>query len=169
MDMGKTASSFATSTRFSTGEQAGGPAAPAGWSLPTDDMRDAAARVLIVEDEAIIAWELRTLVEGFGYEVCGMSGKAADAVRLAEETEPDLVLMDVRLSGSGDSGRDDGVSAAAQIKARRPVPVVFCTAFADPGTVARIDAVGPAGLLRKPIAPRDLESLLKSVLSSRVC
>jgi CheY-like chemotaxis protein len=131
-----------------------------GESSSTSRDVDAAVRILIVEDEAIIAWELCSLVEEFGYEVCGVSGRASEAVRLAEQAEPHLVLMDVCLARG-----DDGVTAAAQIKARRQVPVVFCTAFADSHTVARIEAVGAAGLLRKPVFPPELESMLARVLS----
>lgn len=138
----------------------GQPASRSGASSPAPHDLDAALRVLIVEDEAIIAWELSTLVEEFGYEVCGVSARATEAVRLAEEAKPHVVLMDVCLARG-----DDGVTAAAQIKARSQVPVVFCTAFADPHTVERMEAVGAAGLLRKPIFPKDLKALLERVLS----
>ena len=115
------------------------------------------ARILIVEDEAIIAWELSAMVEDLGYQVCGMATNATEAVRLAEETRPDVVLMDVRLRPGG----GDGVDAAAGIRARREVPIVFCTAYShDPSMVARMEAVGAAALLSKPFQAGILKSVL---------
>jgi CheY-like chemotaxis protein len=119
-------------------------------------------RVLIVEDEAIIAWELSAMVEDLGYEVCGMATTATEAVRLEEATTPDVVLMDVRLRPGG----GDGVDAAAGIRARRDVPIVFCTAYShDPSMVARMEAVGAAGLLSKPFQVGILKSVLDRLLT----
>lgn len=141
---------------------AGPPPAP---SVEADHEPDAgpgrAARVLIVEDEQIIAWLLAELVEGLGYEVCGSAADEDEAVRLARETRPDLILMDVRLRAAG-----DGVRAAEAIRAFQPaVPVVFCTAFAgDPATRARMQAAGAAEVLAKPIMTERLGPLLRRLL-----
>lgn len=105
-------------------------------------------RVLIVEDELIIAWELAEILQDLGYEVCGTAIDAEEAKRLVVELEPDLVLMDVRLRGNG-----DGITAAAAILAERPVPVVFCTAFAeDPTTRRRLESLATA-VVAKPVRP----------------
>jgi CheY-like chemotaxis protein len=143
------------------------PAVVAG-ALPADEAtREAAparrARVLIVEDELIIAWLLADLVQGLGYEVCGSAADEDEAVRLAGSTRPDLILMDVRLRGAG-----DGVRAAEAIRGVLPaVPVVFCTAYADdPATRARMAAAGAAGVLSKPILTEQLGPMLARLLGT---
>jgi CheY-like chemotaxis protein len=113
-------------------------------------------RILVVEDEAIIAWQLEIVLQELGYDVAGTALDATEAIRMAAETTPDAILMDVRL-GYG----DDGITAAAQILKMRPVPVVFCTAFADdPATAARIEALG-AAVLSKPIDVAALDAVLR--------
>ncbi len=121
------------------------------------------ARVLIVEDEMIIAWLLAEHVENLGYEVCGSAADEDEAVRLARSTRPDLILMDVRLRGAG-----DGIKATEAIRATLPaVPVVFCTAYAgDPATRGRMAAAGAAAILAKPILPEQLGPLLGRLLGS---
>jgi CheY-like chemotaxis protein len=119
-------------------------------------------RVLIVEDELIIAWEVGEMLARLGCEVCGMAAGAADAIRLAGERRPDLVLMDVRLRRGG-----DGIAAAEAIMAERPVGVVFCTAYAeDPTTRARMAALAPVGVLSKPILPAALRQVVTLVTRS---
>jgi CheY-like chemotaxis protein len=117
-----------------------------------------APRVLIVEDEALIAWNLQSLVEGFGYAVCGTASTGARAIGLAEVEKPDLILMDVRLAD-----RISGIDAAERILADRPVPIVFVTAFNDRETAGRIAALG-AQRLSKPVVPRMLAVLLEQLL-----
>lgn len=113
-------------------------------------------RILIVEDEVIIAWELSELLRQLGHEPLGIALDAAEAVEMAARLAPDLVLMDVRLRRG-----DDGVTAAQAIQARRPVRVVFATAYAqDPQTRARMLAANAAGILSKPILPDDLRRAL---------
>jgi CheY-like chemotaxis protein len=112
-------------------------------------------RVLIVEDEGLIALDLEGLVEAMGHEACGWATRAGEALRLARETAPDLVLMDVQLAG-GDSGLD----AARAISAELPVRMVFLTA-----NPALVDAAAlpfrPAGVVPKPLSEPALRSALK--------
>jgi CheY-like chemotaxis protein len=111
-----------------------------------------ALRVLVVEDEVIIAWELTEMLAQLGHETCGMAVDAAEAIAQAAESRPDLVLMDVRLRRG-----DDGITAARAIQAQRPVPVLFCTAYGgDPAIRARMQAANAAGILSKPILLKDL-------------
>jgi CheY-like chemotaxis protein len=118
---------------------------------------------MIVEDELIIAWQLSEAIQELGHEVCGMAADAAEAVALATQLLPDLVLIDVRLRRG-----TDGVAAAAAIRAERPVPIVFCTAFAeDPSTRARLEAVGALGVLSKPINTEALRPLVERALVAR--
>jgi CheY-like chemotaxis protein len=113
-------------------------------------------RVLVVEDELIIAWELAEILTRLGCEVCGTAADAAQAVRLADELAPDVVLMDVRLRG-----KRNGIEAAEVIRARQAVGLVFCTAYAeDPASRERMLAAGALAILTKPIQPGALEEAL---------
>lgn len=117
-------------------------------------------RILIVEDEAIIAWQLAEMVEQLGYEVSGTVASEEEAVQAAVDTRPDLILMDVRLRGGG-----DGISAAETIRRHSHVPIVFCTAYAtDMPLRGRMNAVGAAGVLSKPTAFEALKNTLGAVL-----
>ena len=82
-------------------------------------------RILVVEDEAIVTADLRSKLERLGYIVCAVAFSGEDAIRQADETTPDLILMDVRLQGTM-----TGFEAAARIQKRRAVPVVYITAHA---------------------------------------
>ena len=117
-------------------------------------------RVLIVEDEVIVALELQSHLENLGYEVAGTVTSGEEAVLHADALQPDLVLMDIRLSG-----KMDGIDAARQIRARYEVPIVFLTAFGDEQTLERAKAVGPFGYLLKPFEERDLFATIEVALS----
>lgn len=112
----------------------------------------ATARILIVEDEGIVAKDLQRSLRGLGYAVTGLSSSGLDALEKAEALRPDLVLMDVRLQGEM-----DGIDAARALRERIDVPVVFLTAYADPDTLARAATIGPFGYVLKPFAERELQ------------
>lgn len=133
-------------------------AAPGSSAMRSDPAVGTAPRILIVEDEALIAWNLQSLVEGLGYAVCGTASTGARAIGLAELEKPDLILMDVRLAD-----RISGIEAAEQILADRPVQIVFVTAFNDRETAGRIAALG-AQRLSKPVIPHMLAVLLQQLL-----
>jgi CheY-like chemotaxis protein len=129
-------------------------------NAPTMQVSPPALRVLVVEDEVIIAWELGEMLGQLGHEVCGTAVDAAEAIAQAAESRPDLVLMDVRLRRG-----DDGITAARAIQAQHPVPVVFCTAYGnDPTTRARMLAASAAGVLSKPILLKDLRRAIAEAL-----
>ena len=86
-------------------------------------MRD---RILIVEDEKILAADLEKKLRGLGYRVDSIATSGEEAIRLAQERQPSLVLMDVRLSGAM-----DGVQAARQIQENRRIPIIYLTAYSD--------------------------------------
>lgn len=115
-------------------------------------------RILIVEDEAIVAMSLGAVLEQFGHEVAGTVATGRGAISEAARLEPDLVLMDVRLADGV-----DGVSAAKQILAERPVALVFITAYSDQATVERIRELG-ADVLSKPVGA---EALRKTIEAAR--
>jgi two-component system cell cycle sensor histidine kinase/response regulator CckA len=126
-------------------------------------MRDApeiaGARVLLVEDEALIAEELRERLRRLQLVVVGVADTAATAIELAESLRPDLVLLDIRLKGEG-----DGHEVAAKI-APLEIPVVYLTAHSDPATLARGLATAPYGYLVKPVDERSLFAALSSAIT----
>jgi len=117
-------------------------------------------RVLIVEDEAITALDLSNELSGMGYEVCGIVDTAEDAVRMAVQARPALVLMDVRLANGG-----DGIETARAIAGRHDTAIVFLTAHSDESTLARAFDVSPFGYLIKPFRAQDLKVAIELALA----
>jgi CheY-like chemotaxis protein len=117
------------------------------------------ARVLIVEDEQIIALDLAQMLEELGYGVAGTASRGEDAVALVQSLQPDLILMDIHLAGE-----IDGVTAARQVRATSDVPVVFVTAFDDAKTVGRAKFTEPYGYLIKPFSQRELRVVIEMAL-----
>jgi CheY-like chemotaxis protein len=116
--------------------------------------------ILVVEDERIVAADMISELERFGYEVSGVASTADEAVARAVRDRPDLVLMDVHLKG----GRD-GVAAAREIRDRCGTPVVYLSAFDDPETVARAAETAPYGYLLKPYEERELHTTIETALA----
>jgi len=117
------------------------------------------SRILIVEDERIVAASIKASLEREGYVVAGHTGSAEEAAPLAERLKPDLVLMDVCLERGG-----DGIEAAREIQRIYPVPVLFLTAFADDETLARAGSAAAFGYLVKPIEDRMLRPAIEMAL-----
>ena len=117
------------------------------------------ARVLIAEDESLIAEELRGHIERMGLTVTAVVRSGEDAIARAEETFPDLVLMDVQLKG-----RVDGFAAASAIRERFDIPVIYLTALSDDVTVERAEQTSPLGYLLKPVAEKELQIAVKMAL-----
>ena len=113
-------------------------------------------QVLIVEDEAIVSMDLRYKLESLGYSVPAEVSSGEEAVEAASRLRPDLVLMDIRLSG-----KMDGIDAAAQIREQFDVPVVYVTAYTDEATLHRAKLTEPFGYLLKPMDPRALQSVVE--------
>ncbi len=128
-------------------------------------MRDAQAesassrRVLLVEDEAIVALDVRRRVEHLGYEVVAVAVSGEQALSTNDELKPDLVLMDIQLAGDM-----DGVEAATRIRERSATPIIFLTAHSDPATLKRAGAAGPYGYVTKPFEDRELHTALEIAL-----
>ncbi len=116
-------------------------------------------RILIVEDEKIIAIDLQRRLERFGYSVVGMAGEGNEAVKMALELEPDIVLMDIMLSGAM-----DGVEAARTIKAAKDIPFIFLTAYTDEKTLERAKETQPYGYILKPFKERELYTTIDIAL-----
>lgn len=110
-------------------------------------------RILIVEDEAVTAMSTAQILDALGYVVVGSVGTGEEAVARAVADAPDVVLMDVRLGGAM-----DGVDAAAQIRQRSDVPVIYVTGYTDRELLDRAKATRPYGYIVKPFDERDLVS-----------
>lgn len=119
-----------------------------------------ALAALVVEDEAIIALYLRRQLASEGWEVVGMASTGDEALRLALELRPDVVLMDISLSGAM-----DGIEAARDIKAAGGPPVVFCTSYDDADTRARAAVAGALAFLSKPVDVKALRGLVEGWLA----
>jgi two-component system, response regulator PdtaR len=118
-------------------------------------------RILVVEDDRIIARSLVMILERLGYEVTALASTGQAAIREAEETKPDLVLMDIVLDGEM-----DGIEAARVIRSHLSIPVIYSTAYSDRATRERADATQPFGYLSKPIMKNDLRRMIEQALSS---
>jgi two-component system, response regulator PdtaR len=104
-----------------------------------------AIKLMIVEDEAIVAMDLSMRLQKEGYEVVGMADNSEEALQLFQEAEPDLVLMDININGS-----KDGIETAKAIKQIRDVPLIFLTAFSQAEYVDRAKKANPSAYLVKP-------------------
>ena len=117
------------------------------------------ARILVVEDEGIVALDIQNKLRAMGYEVPKIVSSARDAVESAHAILPDLVLMDIQLEGEM-----DGVAAAQRITDELQIPVVYLTAYADDATLERAKSAQPMGYLLKPIEERDLYTTVEIAL-----
>ncbi|HWI55575.1 MAG TPA: response regulator, partial [Bacillota bacterium] len=122
----------------------------------------ARAKILVVEDETIVAMDIERGLRGLGYEVVGTAGTGQRAIKLAEQQRPDLVLMDIRLQGAM-----DGIQAGREIRQRLGIPIVFLTAHADAATVQRAKEAQPFGYLLKPFEDRELHTTIEIALHKR--
>ncbi len=117
-------------------------------------------RVLIVEDELLVAWHLESLVRDQSLEVCGLVPDGDGAIEQADDLDVDLILMDIRLAG-----RMDGIEAAKRIRQQRNTPIIFITAHGDSATCAHIERIVPgAPVLAKPVSAERLREAIASVL-----
>jgi DNA-binding NarL/FixJ family response regulator len=121
----------------------------------------ARARVLVAEDDYLVALELEAGLKEAGFEVVGIAASADDAVKLAESGRPVLAIMDIRLAG----GRD-GIDAALELFRRSGIRSIFATAHLDPRTRARAEAAAPLGWLPKPYALDTLVATIERALSA---
>lgn len=117
------------------------------------------ARLLIVEDEGIVALNIQRRLEGLGYNVVANVASGEEAITAAEETCPNLVLMDIKLEGNV-----DGIEAAAQIRRRFQIPIVYLTAYTNEETLNRAKLTEPYGYILKPFEARDLATTIEVAL-----
>jgi signal transduction histidine kinase len=120
------------------------------------------AKIMIVEDERIVAADLEDKLLTMGYNVCGKAYSGKEALSIAEKKQLDLVLMDIKLEGSM-----DGIEAASLIKKRYGIPVIYLTAFSDENILQRAKITEPFGYLLKPFQNRELRSTIDMALYKR--
>ncbi|MEH1937615.1 MAG: response regulator [Nostoc sp.] len=118
------------------------------------------AKILVVEDEAIVAKDLQYRLIKFGYTVPAIASSGEEAINKAVEISPDLVLMDIKLKGSM-----DGIEAAQEIYKRLDIPVIYLTAYADENTLERAKITEPFGYLLKPFKERELQINIEITLT----
>jgi CheY-like chemotaxis protein len=118
-------------------------------------------RILIVEDEAVLAMTLEDSLHSMGYSVVGSVSTAEDAIKLAGEARPDLILMDIRIRGE-----KDGIAAAEEINRlySNSIPIVYLTAHSNDKTLERAMKTQPYGYLIKPFRDRELHSTIEIAL-----
>lgn len=118
-------------------------------------------KILIVEDEAIIAEDLRISLQDLGYDVIGVCDNYEDTMASIENDLPDFILLDIIITGPR-----DGIALAADISVKYDIPFIFLTSHADQATVARAKSVKPAGYLLKPFEQDDLYTAIEIGLSN---
>jgi two-component system, cell cycle sensor histidine kinase and response regulator CckA len=116
-------------------------------------------QIMVVEDESIVAEDMKAMLEGFGYTVPAVAFSGEEAVKKAFDTHPDLVLMDIVLKG-----QMSGVEAVERIRSRCNIPVVYVTAYADETTVRRAKVTEPFGYILKPFDARELQTAIEIAL-----
>ncbi len=116
-------------------------------------------RILVVEDEAIVARDIQMQLVELGYEAVGHAARGDDAIALAMALRPHLVLMDIQLAGEM-----DGITAAHTMRTQLGLPVVFLTAFAADDTLERAKLTEPYGYILKPFSERELRTVLTMAL-----
>src|SRR6266550_2839437 len=122
------------------------------------------ARLLIVEDDVLLVSSLEELLSDSGFEVVGTVGSAATALSLAEERQPELALIDIRLIGP-----IDGIELARQLRDRLQIPAIFLSGLADPETRERALLAQPLGFLRKPYRASQVFNTLERGALCAVC
>ncbi len=119
-------------------------------------------KILIVEDEGVVALSLQAVLTKMGYSVAGIAVTGAEAISLATAHRPDVILMDIHIKGDM-----DGIQTTEKINALMDVPVIFLTAYADDETVKRAIKTGSFSYLVKPYNPRELYSNIELAIYRR--
>lgn len=116
-------------------------------------------KILIVEDEQIVAAELREIIHALGHCVVATASTGAEALARTEQVQLDVILMDVRIKGE-----IDGIETASRISASRNIPIIYVTAHADRETLCRAKLTGPMGYVLKPFSERELQIAIEMAI-----
>jgi PAS domain S-box-containing protein len=113
-------------------------------------------KLMLVDDEVVIISQLEEIVVAKGYEVIGMATSGKEAIEMAKDVRPDLILMDIMMPGE-----IDGITAAEQIKTETDIPVIFLTAYSEQELVDRAKCVEPLGYILKPFQERQITTAIE--------
>ncbi len=114
---------------------------------------------MIVEDEAIVALEMKSSLSSIGYETCKIVNSGKKAIDGVEQEKPDIVLMDIIIKGEM-----DGIEAAREIRSRHDIPIIFTTGCEDEETRKRAEEVKPIAYLIKPVETEDIKLAIEKAL-----
>ncbi|QNL22678.1 response regulator [Hyphobacterium sp. CCMP332] len=118
-------------------------------------------KILIVEDDNLIAESLQDIILALDHEVAGIAGNAKSAMEMIQLEKPDLALLDIQINGS-----IDGLELADMIKAESDIPFIFTTAFADTSTLEKAKELGPFGYIVKPYGIKDVNAAIQIAMSN---
>ena len=117
-------------------------------------------KIVIVEDEGLLAADLESRLKSAGYQVPGTADSGEPALQLIRESLPDLVLMDIRLKGD-----QDGIRVAEQVREELDIPVVYLTAYEDRATLERASRTQAYGYIKKPIVSASLRGSIEMAIA----
>jgi DNA-binding NarL/FixJ family response regulator len=117
------------------------------------------AKILIADDDVLVAMYIQQTVSLIGFEVVGIAATVSDALCLAQNTRPDLAIFDIQLAG-----KRDGIEGAALLRSLLDIPVVFLSGQGDEHTRARADTVHPAAFITKPASPQQVVAAIEHAL-----
>ena len=117
-------------------------------------------KILIVEDEIIIAIDLKIRLEDLGYYVPGIAVNGRDAIKKTGEKNPDIILMDILLNGE-----KDGIEVAQQIRNQYNIPIIYLTGSPDDGLHEKAETTEPYGYINKPFDNTEIENAIQSAVS----
>lgn len=119
-------------------------------------------RVLVVEDDSIMGMEMEELLKGFGHEVLEVVSSAEDAIRIAQTGRPDIILMDVGLTGPR-----SGIDAARTMRSFISAPIIFITGYKDIATTNMVSSVDNSFHVTKPFGPMQLENAIRKAIDGK--
>jgi len=120
------------------------------------------SKIIIVEDEIIIALDLKLRLENLGYEVIHTAFNGEDAIKRTGETSPDLVLMDIQLNGEM-----DGIYVAQQIRRLYNIPFIYLTGSYENSLIERAKQTNPIGFINKPFDESEIQNLIEMAISQK--
>jgi diguanylate cyclase (GGDEF)-like protein len=128
------------------------------WPV-ADQHSEESLGILVIEDEALVARDIQSRLRQLGYDVVGLAHSPQQAIDLAEQTQPGLLLCDIHLKDDV-----DGIDVASTITSDRPIPVIFLTAYSDRTTITRAKTIAPYGYVLKPIETADLQIAIEMAM-----
>jgi len=118
------------------------------------------ARILITEDEWLIAEDLKNILQSLEHEIVGIASSGEEAIRIVNEMHPDLIFMDIQLDGN-----IDGLEAAKIIRGKDDTPIIFCTSNTENDSLVKMMKTKPNGLVRKPFSSYDIEIAISNYVN----